>query len=239
MKGKAIKDGIYWVGAIDWNIRDFHGYKTARGTSYNAYLIMDQKKVLVDTVKTTHTEEMLDRIKSIIDPKEIDIVISNHVEMDHSGSLPDIMKIAPDATLITSTNGEKGLAEHYDTSKWNIKAVKSGESINIGKRNINFVHIPMLHWPDSMVCFIPEEKLLLPNDAFGQHLASEYLFNDQNPNDIVMEEASKYYANIVYPFGVQVKKAIDALSNLDIDMIAPGHGVLWRTNISNILRKYS
>ena len=238
MKAKQIKEGIFWVGANDWNLRDFHGYKTSRGSSYNAYLIMDKKIVLVDTVKSSHTEEMLERIKSIIDPKKIDIVISNHAEMDHSGSLPDIFKIATNAKLITSPNGEKGLSGHFDTSNWKIQTIKSGESINIGTRNINFIHTPMLHWPDSMVCYIPEEKLLLPNDAFGQHLASEKLFDDENSLDIIIEEAAKYYANIVYPFAAQVKKAVDALSNLDIEMIAPSHGVIWRKNLSVIINKY-
>lgn len=239
MKAKKIKEGIYWVGAIDWDVRDFHGYKTSKGTSYNAYLIIDEKIVLVDTVKTTHTAEMLERIKSIIDPKDIDMVISNHVEMDHSGSLPDILKIAPKATLITSPNGEKGLKEHYDTSSWKIQTIQSEESINVGKKNISFLLAPMLHWPDSMFCYIPEEKLLLPNDAFGQHFASENLFDDENCSGIVMEEAKKYYANIVYPFSAQVKKAIASLANYEIDMIAPSHGVIWRTDISAIVKKYS
>ncbi len=238
MKAQAIKEGIYWVGAIDWDVRDFHGYKTNRGTTYNAYLIIDEKIVLVDTVKSSHTHEMMDRIKSIIDPSKIDIVISNHVEMDHSGSLQDIFNLAPQATLVTSPKGEKGLSEHYDTSSWKTQTVKSGESVNIGKRTISFLHTPMLHWPDSMISYIPEDKLLLPNDAFGQHLASEHVLNEEVPYDMVMAEAAKYYANIIYPFGAQAKKAVEALADLEIDMIAPSHGIVWKKNVKDIIGNY-
>lgn len=239
MSAIEIKPGIYWVGAKDWNVRDFHGYQTQRGTSYNAYLIIDKKKVLIDTVKSSHRSEMLERIKSVIDPSEIDIIVSNHVEMDHSGTIPQIVQLAPNAEIITSVNGMKGLSEHYDIEGWKIRAVKSGETLNIGDKCLQFVHTPMVHWPDSMVTYIPEEKLLLPNDAFGQHIAYQNLFDDENPQDIIFHEAAKYYANIVYPYGSQVKKALDSLSSLKIEMIAPSHGVIWRKHIGKIVEKYS
>ena len=233
-----IKKDIFYVGAKDWNVRNFHGYLTSRGTTYNAFLILDEKIVLVDTVKESRNHEMLERIKEIIDPSKIDIIISNHVEMDHSGGLPFILQFCPNAEIWTSPKGEQGLKEHYDTSKWKIRAVKSGENISIGKRSLSFVHTPMVHWPDSMVTYIPEEKLLLPNDAFGQHLATEGFFDDQSNMGIVMEEAAKYYANIVYPYGGPTLKALHALEALEIDLIVPSHGVMWRKHIPEILAKY-
>ena len=232
-----IKPDIYWVGGIDWDIRNFHGYSTNRGTTYNAYLILDKKITLVDTVKHYLFDEMLARIKEIVDPKKIDYIVSNHVEMDHSGSLPKMIKEAPNAKIITSTRGEKGLLRHYKKD-FGFKVVKSGDTLNIGKRTLHFVHIPMVHWPDSMVTYIPSDKLLLPNDAFGQHIASSERFDDEIEWGILREEAAKYYANIVMPYGDQVKKALEAVSGLDIDMIAPSHGVIWRSHISKIIEEY-
>lgn len=238
MNPLEIKKGIHWVGAIDWDLRNFHGYLTQRGSTYNAYLIVDEKITLVDTVKHYMFDEMLERIKKVVDPAKIDIIVSNHVEMDHSGCLTKMLEICPKAVVVTSTNGEKGLKKHYDTSKWNLKAVNSGDTLNIGKRSLTFVHVAMVHWPDSMVTYIPEEKLLLPNDAFGQHVASNERFDDELGWDTAREEAAKYYANIVLPFGAQVTKALEAAATLDIDMIAPSHGVIWRKHIKDILPLY-
>jgi len=232
-----IKPDIYWVGGIDWDIRNFHGYSTNRGTTYNAYLIIDKKITLVDTVKHYLYDEMMDRIKAVIDPSKIDYIVSNHVEMDHSGSLPRLLEIVKNAKVITSTRGEKGLLRHYKKNL-NLKVVESGDTISIGKRTLHFVHIPMVHWPDSMVTYIPSDKLLLPNDAFGQHIASSERFDDEIEWGILREEAAKYYANIVMPFGDQVKKALDVVSTLESDMIAPGHGIIWRSHIPEILKEY-
>ena len=237
LKKIELKPNIYWVGGIDWDIRNFHGYLTQRGTTYNSYLIMDKKITLVDTVKHYLFDEMIDRIKAIVDPSKIDYIISNHVEMDHSGSITKLLKLCPKATVITSTRGEKGLRLHYKKDL-NFKVVNSGDTLNIGKRTLQFVHIPMVHWPDSMVTYIPSEKLLLPNDAFGQHIASSERFDDEIEWGILKEEAAKYYANIVMPYGDQVKKALEAVSGLDIDMIGPSHGVIWRTRIPKILAEY-
>ncbi|KYK33979.1 MAG: MBL fold metallo-hydrolase [Thermoplasmatales archaeon SG8-52-3] len=237
LKKIQIKPDIYWVGGIDWNLRNFHGYSTNRGTTYNAYLIIDKKITLVDTVKHYLFDEMLARIKEIIDPSKIDYIISNHVEMDHSGSILKILKYCPKATVITSTRGEKGLHLHYKKDL-KFKIVKSGDTLNIGKRTLHFVHIPMVHWPDSMVTYVPSDKLLLPNDAFGQHIASEERFDDEIEWGILKEEAEKYYANIVMPYGDQVKKALDAVGGLDIDMIAPSHGIIWRSLIPKIIKEY-
>ena len=237
MKKVQLKQEIYWVGAIDWDLRNFHGYLTPRGSTYNSYLIIDKKITLVDTVKHYKYDEMISRINEIIDPKKIDYIISNHVEMDHSGSIPKLLEICPNATIVTSTRGEKGLKKHYKKD-YNYKVVNSGETLNIGKRTLHFVHIPMVHWPDSMVTYIPEDKLLLPNDAFGQHIASSERFDDEIDWGILKEEAAKYYANIVMPYGDQVVKALDVLGKLDIDMIAPSHGIIWETKIPDIIKEY-
>lgn len=237
MKAKKIKENIYWVGAIDWNVRNFHGYLTQKGTTYNAYLIIDKKVTLVDTVKPAFTEEMISRISDVIDPSKIDYVISNHVEMDHSGALPEILKYAPNAEVITCPNGEKGLKAHYKKD-WKFNVVNTGDSINIGKRNLQFVLTPMVHWPDNMVTYIPEDKILFSNDAFGQHYASSGRFDYESPIDIILEEAKKYYANIVLPYSKQVQKAVEGVAGLDIEIIATSHGVIWKESIPKIIAEY-
>jgi len=237
MKAIKLKKGIYWVGAIDWNLRNFHGYLTQRGSTYNAYLIIDEKITLVDTVKANFTKEMMDRISSIIDPAEIDYVVCNHVEMDHTGALPELMKVAKKATIITSPKGEKGLKEHY-REDFKYQAVESGTVLNLGKRNIHFILTPMVHWPDNMVGYMPEDKILFSNDAFGQHLASAERFDDEFPFDIEMQEARKYYANIVLPYSKQVQKILIAAADLDIEIIANSHGIIWRKYVKEILQAY-
>ena len=237
MQAVEIKKNIYWVGAIDWDLRDFHGYSTQRGSSYNAYLIMDKKITLVDTVKEYKTDEMIERISKIIDPSKIDYLICNHVEMDHSGALPYLKQLNPNLEIYTSTNGVKGLSAHYKKD-WKYKELETGDVLNLGKYSLNFVTMPMVHWPDSMATYIPEAKLLLPNDAFGQHLASSKRFDDQIEFDILMSETAKYYANIVLPFGSQVQKALDTLLKFDIDMIAPSHGIIWRSQIPALIENY-
>ncbi len=237
MKAVKLKENIYWVGGIDWDIRSFHGYLTPRGTTYNAYLIIDDKITLVDTVKHYLYDEMLSRIADVIDPSRIDYVVSNHVEMDHSGSLPRIMEVAPQAKIITSPNGEKGLKAHYQ-GDWDYTVVKSGDTLNLGSRSLSFVQTPMVHWPDNMVTYLAEEKILFSNDAFGQHIASPERFDDQISLGVLLEEAGKYYANIVFPYGSQVQKALETVSTLDIEIIAPSHGIIWRSNIPAILQEY-
>ncbi len=237
MKPVLVKDNIYWVGGIDWEVRDFHGYKTQRGSTYNAYLVMDENITLIDTVKHYLFVEMMARISQVVDPSKIDYIISNHVEMDHSGSLPELMKVAKNARLYTSPNGEKGLKAHFHKD-WEFNVVKSGDSLSLGKRSLSFVQTPMVHWPDNMVSYMPEEKILFSNDAFGQHIASSERFDDQLPLDIVIEEAQKYYANIVLPYGAQVQKALEAASGLEIETICPSHGLIWRSKIPAILKEY-
>ena len=238
MEKVELKKGIYWVGAIDWNIRDFHGYSTPFGTTYNAYLILDEKNVLVDTVKAPFYLEMLGRISEIIDPSKIDVVISNHVEMDHSGSLAQIVERIGKPTVITSERGQKGLTKHYKRS-FNFKTVKSGETFSIGHRTLTFVEAPMLHWPDSMFTYIKEDQLLLPNDAFGQHFASCQRFEDEM-GDGVMKHAAKYYANILWPLAPLILRKVDEVvkMGIPIDMIAPSHGLIWRKNPNRIIEAY-
>ncbi len=237
MQPLEIKPGVYWVGGIDWNLRYFHGYRTPLGSTYNAYLIVDQKVTLVDTVKHYLAEEMLERIAGVIDPRRIDYVVVNHVEMDHSGSVPTVMELASRAKIVTSPKGKQGLERHYKKN-WDYLQVNTGDELKIGARTLKFVQTPMVHWPDSMVTYIPEDKLLLPNDAFGQHIASVERFDDELGWNIVREEAAKYYANIVFPYGDQVNKALDVVEQLPLDMIAPSHGVIWRTYLKEIQRSY-
>lgn len=238
MKAVEVKKGIYWVGGIDWDIRNFHGYLTEKGSTYNAYLVIDEKITLIDTVKHYLADEMIQRISSVIDPAKIDYVICNHVEMDHSGALPKIMEIAKNATIITCPNGDKGLKAHYK-KEWPCQIVKTGDTVSLGERTLSFVLTPMVHWPDNMVAYMPEEKILFSNDAFGQHLASDERFDDEYPFDLIMEQAAKYYANIVMPYGIQVNKALQDSKPLDIEMIAPSHGIIWRSHVDKIVKQYS
>ncbi len=233
-----LKPGIYYVGVVDWNLRNFHGYSIHKGTTYNAYLIVDEKIALIDTVKAPFSKELLDRIAEIVDPAKIDYVISNHVEMDHSGAIPEVMKAAPNATLITSDpNGLKGLKAHYGV-EFDYQEVKAGAVISLGKRSLTFVATPMLHWPDNMVTYCPEEKILFSNDAFGQHYTSSKHFDDEVDLAKVMEDAQGYYANILMPFTTQAKKALAIVKELEIELIAPSHGVIWRSHIQDILALY-
>lgn len=234
-----IKENIYWVGAIDWDLRNFHGYLTQRGSSYNAYLIIDEKITLVDTVKAYKCDEMLERIASVVELEKIDYIVCNHVEMDHSGSLPLIKEKLPNTKVYTSGNGLKGLNEHYDISGWDIAEVKAGDSISLGQNTLEFFPIPMVHWPDSMATYMKEAKVLLPNDAFGQHIASNERFCDEIDFGVFAEEAKKYYANIVLPYGNQVGRALKTLGALDIEIICPSHGLMIRSNIAKMVEFYS
>ncbi len=237
MKAIEIKKDIYWIGGIDWDLRNFHGYLTQRGSTYNSYLIVDEKITLIDNVKHYLFEEQLSRISQIIDPAKIDYVIQNHIEMDHSGSLPRIMELCPNAQVVASPQGVEGLPKHYK-KKWNFKTVKSGDVLELGKRQLHFVQTPMVHWPDNMVSYCPQEKMLFSNDAFGQHIASSERFDDEYPFNIMMHEAAKYYANIVLPYGRQVQKALETVGTLKIETICPSHGLIIRKYIPEILEIY-
>lgn len=239
MEPIKITDSVYWVGGIDWKLRSFHGYRTPRGSTYNAYLIIDEKVTLIDTVKSYLVDELIARVSKIIDPSKIDYIISNHVEMDHSGGIPRLMELAPNAVIYTSfPNGEKGLKRHYKKD-FNFKPVKTGDSLNIGKRTLSFVTVPMIHWPDNMITYSAYDKILFSNDAFGQHIASTQRFDDEIGLDILIEEAKSYYANIVLPYGAQVQGALKVVSALDIEVICPSHGLLIRSYIQGVLNSYA
>ena len=233
--------GVYWVGVVDWAIRRFHGRElsTHRGSSYNAYLIVDEKIVLVDTVWGPFQNQLIRNISEIIDPAKIDIVVANHAETDHSGGLPAVMRHVPNATVVVSQRGAESVEGHYH-QPWNFRAVKTGDKINVGKNDLVFVEAPMLHWPDSMFTYLTGKNILMPNDAFGQHYAAAFRFNDQVDQEELYTEALKYYANILTPFSSLVLKKIDEVLSLDlpVDIIAPSHGIIWRKDPLQIVRKY-
>ncbi|MCK4994951.1 MAG: flavodoxin domain-containing protein [Candidatus Omnitrophica bacterium] len=234
-----IKKDTYWVGAIDWELRNFHGYSTPTGSTYNAYLIVDEKPTLIDTVKDYGFEEMASRIKAIIDPLKIQYIISNHTEMDHSGSIEKMLQLCPNAEIVCSPNGEKGLKRHFKKD-WKFKVVNTGDELKIGSRTLKFFLMPMVHWPDSMATYSTDDEILFPNDAFGQHHASAERYAAEVGEDIVFEAAAKYYANIVMPYGAQVLKVLEALKTLKLEMICPSHGLIWKKeeNIKQILTLY-
>jgi flavorubredoxin len=240
MKATKIKDNIYWVGAIDWNIRDFHGYSTYKGTTYNSFLVKDEKITLFDTVKKNFTNDLLHHINQLTDPTAIDYLVVNHVEMDHSGALPEIVERIKPEKIFCSKMGSKAIHEHFHPENWPLEAVESGSTISLGQKTVQFLETRMLHWPDSMFSYIPEDKLLISSDAFGQHLASSERFDDEVDFSELMEQTAKYYANILTLYSPLIRKLLAKVKemNLEIEMIAPDHGVIWRSHISDILKAY-
>ena len=244
MKTVEIKPGIYWVGAIDWGVRDFHGYVTPNGTTYNNYLIMDEQITLVDTVKHDFADITIDNIRSIVDPTKIKNLVVNHIEPDHASSIDKVMELIPDATIYITEKGKKGLDRSFDTSRWKFIIVKSGHTLTIGKYTLLFLETPMLHWPDSMVTYVKEAKLLISQDAFGQHLATTARFDDEFvecASHAELEDAViDYYANILMPFGKLIKNKIADIQKLglEIDMIAPDHGIIWRSSSQKVIQDY-
>jgi flavorubredoxin len=239
MKPFEIAKGIFSVGAIDWNIRDFHGYSTNQGSTYNAYLIMDEKITLIDTVKKEFVDELIHNISQIVDPKKIDYVISNHTEMDHSGGLARVLhRIGEDKPLYCSKVGHKNLSLHFPR-KWNYQPVENGGELSLGKRTLTFMETRMLHWPDSMFTYAKEDKILFSSDAFGQHYAGLERFDDQ-VGDAIMPHAKKYFANILLLYSPLILKLVDKVTEmgLALDMICPDHGIIWRKDPSKIISAY-
>ncbi len=240
MKVEVAKD-IYWVGAADWNIRNFHGFTCSipRGTTYNAYLILDDKVTLVDTVLAPLAGEMIERIREIINPEKIDYIIANHLEPDHTGAIAEVLKYAPKAEIVCTSKCKEGLLKHY-FGDWKFITVKTGDTLNLGKRSLKFIEAPMLHWPDSMFTYLEAESLLLPSDAFGQHLATSERFDDEVNEKVLMDEAAKYYANILWPLSLLVTKKIEEIQQmgLRIKTIAPSHGLIWRRDPMKIITAY-
>ncbi len=239
MKPIEVAKGIYDVGVNDWNIEDFHGYSTPLGTSYNAFLIVDEKVALIDTVKKPFTDQLIANISEIIDPKKIDVVISNHTEMDHSGALARVMhRIGQDKPVYCSKMGAKNLAKHF-TQKLNYHAVKEGEELSLGSRTLTFLETRMLHWPDNMFTYLKEDKILFSSDAFGQHYAGPEKFDDEI-GERIMPHAKKYYANILLLYSAKTLKLLKKVTGLGLEfnMICPDHGVIWRRDTDKIIGAY-
>ncbi len=231
-------DGISWVGYVDWTVRDFHGYVTSRGATYNSYLVCDEKTALIDGVKAPFVNRLLTNVSALTGLSSVDYVICNHAEPDHSGGLAQIMAAMPRAILVCTAKCAAVLGSYHNTSDWNIQTVKSGDTISLGKRTLTFIETPMVHWPESMFTYVPEDKLLFSMDAFGQHYASAHRFDDEVDLSEVMTEAKKYYASIVMLYGRQIAKVLEAAGGLDIEMIAPSHGVIWRSRVGEIISAY-
>ena len=231
-------EGIDWVGCVDWHVRDFHSYRTDRGVTYNAYLVRDEKTALVDTVKAPFADRLLENVSALTDLSRIDYMVSNHAEPDHAGSLGRMLEALPNAKVVCDQKAVAALGRHFDTSGWSFHVVSTGDTLSLGSRTLRFVETPMVHWPESMFTYVPEEKLLFSMDAFGQHYATSSRFDDEVPLCTVLEEAKTYYANIVMPFGKQVATTMEKAAMLEIEMIAPAHGVIWRTHARKILEAY-
>lgn len=241
MRAIPVADGITWVGAIDWNLRDFHGYETPRGTTYNAYIVRGADKVaLIDTVKAPFVDELLSRVAQVVDPASVDVIVVNHVEPDHNGGLPEVMAAMPNARVVASGSGVKGVAEYHDGLT--VEAVGADDVIDLGGKTLRFLPMPMVHWPDSMFAYCPESACLMPNDAFGQHMASAERFADEVGVDLCLEELGIYYANILMPLGPQVAKAVEKIgaAGWTPSVVAPSHGVIWRgETFGRALAEYS
>jgi flavorubredoxin len=246
---------IDWVGYVDWGVRDFHGYDTERGSTYNAYLVHDEKTALVDAVKADYAEDLLAALAAAgISPptggkadaspardgvaRTLDYVICNHAEPDHAGALPRLMQAFPGATLVCDAKCRTALGQYHNTSGWKFQVVSDGDTLCLGRRTLQFFETPMVHWPESMCTYVPEEKLLFSMDAFGQHYATSQRFDDEVPLERVLEEAKTYYANIVMPYGKAALPCLSKLAKLPIRMIAPSHGLIWRTAVEGIMAAY-
>jgi len=237
--GNRLREGIDWVGYVDWTVRDFHGYDTERGATYNAYLVRDEKTALIDAVKEPYAADLLARVAALTDLAAVDYVVVNHAEPDHAGGLPRVLAALPRAQVVCNAKCREALGEHFDTAGWDFHVVATGDELPLGRRRLRFIDTPMVHWPESMFTYVPEERLLFSMDAFGQHVASTQRYDDELEPGLALAEARTYYANIVLPYGRQVARALAAAAELDIDMIAPSHGVIWRAGVAGILDAYA
>lgn len=239
--GKKITDKVTWVGKVDWELKRFHGdeLSTSRGSSYNAYLVRDEKVALIDTVWKPYDKEFVSRLKQEIDLKQIDYIVMNHNEIDHSGALPELMREIPGTPIYCTKKGEAIIRGHYHED-WNFVTVKTGDTLSLGSTTLTFVEAPMLHWPDTMVTYMDSDQILFSNDVFGQHYASESLYDDAVEHADIMREAEKYYANIINLYSPLATRKINELLklNLPIKMICPSHGVIWKANPSAIVEQY-
>jgi anaerobic nitric oxide reductase flavorubredoxin len=246
MERYLLRDDIWWAGAIDWDVRDFHGYETPRGTTYNAYLILDEKVALIDGCRDGFGPEMLARVMGCCGVRPVDYMVINHVEPDHSGAIPWLVERLSPERIFCSKRAKETLALYYGAGMvdgWDLQVVATGDEVSLGRNTLQFIEAPMLHWPDSMFTYVKEAKTLLPNDAFGQHLATSKRFADEVDSAVLMEEASKYYANILMPFGSPIEKMLGKIGEmgLEIEVIGPSHGVIWRTpeDVARIVGAYA
>jgi flavorubredoxin len=243
MRPVEICPDVYWVGAVDWECRNFHGYMTApTGTTYNAFLIKDEKIALFDSVKAGHGDEMLCRVAHVTPLDKVDYLVVNHVEMDHSGSLPELVARTKPEKILTSPMGERAMRAHFDCEGWPIEVVKTGSSISLGKRTLRFLETRMLHWPDNMATFIPEDGLLISSDAFGQNWATSERFADQVDRSLLRKQLDRYFANIVLPFSPIAQKTIETIESMGLDVraVCPDHGLLFRTkdDVAWVIARY-
>jgi flavorubredoxin len=234
-----LREKIHWVGYVDWTVRDFHGYETPHGTTYNAYLVQSDKTALIDAAKESVADKLLSNISALTAPADIDYIVCNHAEPDHAGAFPVLVKACPKAEVVCNAKGRAALEMHHDTANWKWRVVEDGESISLGpERTLEFHDTPMAHWPESMVTFIPQEKLLFSMDIFGQHFASAGRFEEEEPFDVIMQEAKTYFANILMLYGSTVTRNLNKLATLEPEIIAPSHGVIWRGKVPTILEAY-
>jgi flavorubredoxin len=233
-----LADGVAWVGHVDWGVRDFHGYRTERGSSYNAYLIEDEQPALIDTVKAPYAEALLEHVAQRVDPASIAFVVCNHAEPDHAGALPRVMQACRRAELVCDDKCRRALQRHYDTRQWRFRVVADGDRLSLGRRTLSFIETPMVHWPESMFTYLEDEGLLFSMDAFGQHYASALRFDDECDMAVVMDEAKTYFANIVMLYSRPIEKVLERAGGLRLRMIAPSHGVIWRRHIDRIVGAY-
>ncbi|MDP8207664.1 MAG: FprA family A-type flavoprotein [Candidatus Electryonea clarkiae] len=234
-----ISDNVFWVGAIDWELANFHGYATERGSTYNAYLVLADKITLIDTVKKPFVREMMGRINSVVHPSRIDYIVSNHSEMDHTGALPEVLDIIQPERIFASGKGVETINAHFHNDM-EIQSVKDGDTLDLGNMNLSFLDAKMVHWPDSMFTYLDRDRILFTNDAFGMHLATAERFDDEIDDWILHHEAKTYFANILWPFAPSVGKVLEKVGKFEnpIDIIAPDHGPVWRTKVKWILDLY-
>ncbi|MBM3331342.1 FprA family A-type flavoprotein [candidate division WOR-3 bacterium] len=235
-----VSEHVWWVGAIDWALRDFHGYSTQRGSTYNAYLVMGDYPILVDTVKAQFRDEMLARVASVVNPADVKVVVSHHAEMDHSGSLPQVIDIIKPDKVYASQMGVKNLHDQFH-GLGEVTAVKDSETLKLAGLTFTFLETRMLHWPDSMISYLHEDELVFSQDGFGMHLATPRLFADENDPAVMLYEGKKYYANILLPYSPLVLKLLDRIRLLGISIrtIAPDHGPVWRKDLGTLLGWYA
>ncbi|MCL2687877.1 MAG: FprA family A-type flavoprotein [Methanobrevibacter sp.] len=249
MKADAIKitEGVYWVGILDWDLRDYHGY-TLEGTTYNCYLVFGKEKTaLIDNTYPGTSPQLWGRIYDAFKQEgkeevKIDVIIQNHIEIDHSGCITEFTNKFPDLKLYCSTKAVAGLKNHLPAlADFEMNPVKTGDTVDLGGKTFTFLEAPMLHWPDSMFTLLGEDGILFSNDAFSQHICSSYRYDNEISEDFLLQHAQKFYANLVTPSSPLVLRKLDEVVNLglleQIKMIAPSHGQIW-TDPLKIINKY-